>query len=335
MKTAVIGLGAIFETHLAAIKNGGFTTLCAVCDVKKEKLDAALEKIADENVKGYTDYREMIDTEKPDVVHICTPHYLHRDMAVYALEAGCDVYLEKPAAMNASQANEIVDASERTGKKVCVSFQNRVIPTNAMAKELVDSEKYGKLCGIRAEMTWSRGGAYYTESGWRGTWEKEGGGVLMNQSIHTLDLMYYLGGKVKDMEGSVAIRRNKGVIEVEDTAEATIWFESGVEGIFYATNCNFKDSSVQIELFFENGTLFLYRDTLYLVTDKGLEKLTDNTDYSAVEGKACWGNGHTMMMKRFYDAINGEDVWYCDIKDAVPVLEMIDKIYTTSKNKLR
>ena len=335
MKTAVIGLGAIFETHLAAIKNGGFTTLCAVCDVKKEKLDAALEKIADENVKGYTDYREMIDTERPDVVHICTPHYLHRDMAVYALEAGCDVYLEKPAAMNASQANEIVDASERTGKKVCVSFQNRVIPTNAMAKELVDSEKYGKLCGIRAEMTWSRGGAYYTESGWRGTWEKEGGGVLMNQSIHTLDLMYYLGGKVKDMEGSVAIRRNKGVIEVEDTAEATIWFESGVEGIFYATNCNFKDSSVQIELFFENGTLFLYRDTLYLVTDKGLEKLTDNTDYSAVEGKACWGNGHTMMMKRFYDAINGEDVWYCDIKDAVPVLEMIDKIYTTSKNKLR
>lgn len=335
MKTAVIGLGAIFETHLAAIKNGGFTTLCAVCDIKQEKIDAALLKIADEKVKGYTDYKEMIDREKPDVVHICTPHYLHRDMAVYALEAGCHVYLEKPAAMNAEQANEIVEASERCGKKVCVSFQNRVIPTNAMAKEIVDDGRYGKLLGIRAEMTWSRGGAYYTESGWRGTWEKEGGGVLMNQSIHTLDLMYYLGGKVKDMEGSVALRRNKGVIEVEDTAEATIWFENGAEGIFYATNCNFKDSSVQIELFFENGNLFLYRDTLYLVTPSGLEKLTDNHDYSAAAGKACWGNGHTMMMKRFYDALEGQDVWYCDIKDAVPVLEMIGKIYETSKNKLR
>ena len=335
MRTAIIGLGAISETHLASIKNGGFTTLCAVCDIKQERLDAALAKIADENVKGYLDYKQMIDTEKPDVVHVCTPHFLHRDMAVYALEAGCDVYLEKPAAMNAKQAMEIVEASEKTGKKVCVSFQNRVIPTNAMAKEIVDDARYGKLLGIRAEMTWSRGGAYYTESGWRGTWEKEGGGVLMNQSIHTLDLMYYLGGKVKNMEGSVALRRNKGVIEVEDTAEATIWFENGCEGIFYATNCNFKDSSVQIELFFENGNLFLYRDTLYLVSGNNLEKLVDNHDYTGTEGKACWGNGHTMMMKRFYDALCGEDAWYCDIKDAVPVLEMIGKIYETSKNKLK
>ena len=335
MKTAIIGLGAISETHIAAIKHGGFTTLCAVCDVKKEKLDAALSKINDENVKGYTDYKEMIDTEKPDVVHVCTPHYLHRDMAVYALEAGCDVYLEKPAAMNAAQAQEIADASEKYGKKVCVSFQNRVIPTNAMAKEIVDDARYGKLLGIRAEMTWNRGGAYYTESGWRGTWEKEGGGVLMNQSIHTLDLMYYLGGKVKNMEGSVAIRRNKGVIEVEDTAEATIWFENGCEGIFYATNCNFRDSSVQVELFFEKANLLLYRDTLYLVTGQGLEKLIDNHDYSGTEGKACWGNGHTMMMKRFYDALEGKDEWYCDINDAIPVLEMIGKIYETSHNKLR
>ena len=335
MRTAIIGLGAISETHIAAINHGGFTNLCAVCDVKEDRVASTLEKLEDKSVKGYTDYKKMIDEEKPDVVHVCTPHYLHRDMAVYALEKGCHVYLEKPAAMNAKQAMEIVEASEKTGKKVCVSFQNRVIPTNAMAKEIVEDGRYGKLLGMRAEMTWSRGGAYYTESGWRGTWEKEGGGVLMNQSIHTLDLMYYLGGKVKDMEGSVAIRRNKGVIEVEDTAEATIWFENGVEGIFYATNCNFKDSSVQIELFFERGNLFLYRDTLYLVTAQGLEKLTDNTDYSAAEGKACWGNGHTMMMKRFYDALCGEDVWYCDIKDAVPVLEMIGKIYSTSKNKLR
>lgn len=335
MRTAIIGLGAISETHIAAIKHVGFSTICAVCDVKPERVSSAIEKIGSSNVKGYTDYKEMIDVEKPDVVHVCTPHYLHRDMAVYALEKGCDVYLEKPAAMNAAQAKEIACASERTGKKVCVSFQNRVIPTNAMAKRIVDEEKYGKLLGIRAEMTWSRGGAYYTESGWRGTWEKEGGGVLMNQSIHTLDLMYYLGGKVKDMEGSVALRRNKGVIEVEDTAEATIWFENGVEGIFYATNCNFKDSSVQIELFFERGNLLLYRDTLYLVNPEGLEKLTDNRDYSGTEGKACWGNGHAMMMKRFYDSLEGKEEWYCDINDAIPVLEMIDKIYSTSKNKLR
>ena len=333
MKTAVIGLGAIFETHFAAIKNGGFTTLCAVCDIKNEKLSAALEKIADENVKGYTDYKEMIDTEKPDVVHVCTPHYLHRDMAVYALEAGCDVYLEKPAAMNAKEAMEIVEASERCGKKVCVSFQNRVIPTNALAKEIVDDARYGKLLGIRAEMTWSRGGAYYTESGWRGTWEKEGGGVLMNQSIHTLDLMYCFGGKVERVEGSVALRKNRGTIEVEDTAEATIWFENGVTGIFYATNCHAVSTPAELELVCERGSLLIRNDRLYVNADGVLREATTN-DGAAV-GKAVWGAGHVAMIGEFYKSILGEGGDYCYISDGYRVLEIIEGIYGSSEKKLR
>lgn len=335
MRTAIIGMGGISVTHVTAIKNSDFTTICAICDVSEEKLAKAMERIADENVHQYTDYKEMIVKEKPDVVHICTPHYLHRDMAVFALENGAHVYLEKPAAMNAQQAEEIVAASEKTGKKVCVSFQNRVIPTNAYAKKLVTEGEYGKLLGIRAEMTWSRGGGYYTASDWRGTWEKEGGGVLMNQSIHTLDLMYYLCGNFAELEGSVALRRNKGVIEVEDTAEATIKFENGVQGIFYATNCNFKDSSVQVELFFENASFLLYNNALYIHGKNGLEMLVNNSDYTKTEGKACWGNGHVMMMSAFYSAINGGDDYYCDVKDAVPVLRMIGEIYKTSTNKLR
>lgn len=335
MRTAIIGLGTISVTHLAAIKNSDFTTLCAVCDVKREKVDAALEKIGSCDVKGYTDYKEMILKEKPDVVHVCTPHYLHRDMAIFAVENGCHVYLEKPAAMTPEQATEIAKASEKNGKRVCVSFQNRVIPTNAYAKKLVTSGEYGALKGIRAEMTWSRGGSYYTSSDWRGTWEKEGGGVLMNQSIHTLDLMYYLGGSYKKIEGSVAVRRNKDVIQVEDTAEATIWFENGVEGIFYASNCNFKDSSVQVELFFEKASFLLYKDALYIHGKNGLEMLVNNSDYTKTEGKACWGNGHVMMMTAFYNSICGKEEYYCDINDAIPVLCMIRDIYKTSPNKLR
>ena len=335
MKTAIIGMGGISVTHIAAIKSSNFTTLCAISDIKQEKLDAAMERIGNPSVKTYTDYKEMILTEKPDVVHICTPHYLHRDMAVFALENGCHVYLEKPAAMNAEQAMDIVEASKKTGKKVCVSFQNRVIPTNAYAKKLVTDGEYGALKGIRAEMTWSRGGAYYTASDWRGTWEREGGGVLMNQSIHTLDLMYYLCGDFDSLEGSVAVRRNKNVIEVEDTAEATIWFKNGIEGIFYATNCNFKDSSVQVELFFEKASFLLYKDALYIHGKNGLEMLVNNSDYTKTEGKACWGNGHVMMMTAFYNAINGSDDYFCDIEDAVPVLRMIGQIYSTSANKLK
>ena len=335
MKAAIIGMGGISATHIAAIKSSNLAKLCAICDVNGEKLTAAMNKICDETVNQYTDYKEMIISEKPDVVHICTPHHLHRDMAVFALENGCNVYLEKPSAMNAKEATDIVKASEKSGKKVCVSFQNRVIPTNAYAKKLITDGKYGALMGIRAEMTWNRTGSYYSSSDWRGTWEKEGGGVLMNQSIHTLDLMYYFCGNFKSLEGSVALRKNKNVIEVEDTAEATIWFENGVEGIFYATNCNFEDSSVQIELFFEKASFLLYKDALYLQKDNGLEMLINNSDCTRTEGKACWGIGHVIMIDAFYNAINGGNDYYCDIKDSIPVLHMIDEIYNTSANKLK
>ncbi len=333
MKACIIGLGAISSTHIDALKKNGIE-IAAICDVKSERFENAKNHIG-ADVNTYTDYKAMIDAEKPCVVHVCTPHYLHCDMAVYALESGCDVYLEKPAALTADEAQIIADAEKKTGKKVCVSFQNRVIPTNATAKRLIEEEKYGKLVGIRAEMTWNRGGEYYTASDWRGKWATEGGGILMNQSIHTLDLMYYFGGKVKSLEGSVANRHNKDIIEVEDTAEATLFYENGAMGIFYASNCNVKDSSVQVEIFCEKGTLLLYHDALWLNTDGALEKIIDNIDHADNDGKVCWGNGHKEMMRRFYGNLSGGGEWYCDITDAIPVLRLIGKIYETSANKLR
>lgn len=333
MKAVIIGLGAISSTHIDALKKNCIE-IAAICDVKAEKFENAKNLVGTE-VNTYTDYKEMIDNEKPCVVHICTPHYLHKDMAVYALEAGCNVYLEKPAALTSDEAKLIVEAEKKSGKKVCVSFQNRVIPTNALAKKYVEDKTYGNLLGVRAEMTWNRGGAYYTDSDWRGKWATEGGGILMNQSIHTLDLMYYFGGKVKRIEGSVANRHNNDIIEVEDTAEATLFYENGTMGIFYASNCNFKDSSVQVELFFEKGTLLLYHDALWLNTDGKLEKIIDNVDPADNDGKVCWGNGHKEMMRRFYSALEGGNDAYCDITDGAVVLDLISGIYKTSANKLK
>ncbi len=334
MKCVIIGLGAISQTHINALITGEFAEIAGVCDTKEERVNAAVAKIGG-NVKGYSDYKTMIDEINPDVVHVCTPHYLHRDMAVYAMEHGANVYLEKPAALDVAQANEIVEVSKKTGKKVCVSFQNRVIPTNYKVKEYVENGLLGKLLGVRGCMTWQRSGDYYTKSGWRGTWEKEGGGVLMNQSIHTLDMMYFLCGKVKDVRGSVALRKNADTIEVEDTAEATIWFENGTTGIFYATNCNIVDSSVEIEVYFENGRLLLINDTLIKTQNGKTEVILENKDYSKTVGKGAWGNGHAMMMDRFYSSLKGHEQYYCELADAIPVLEIIEKIYFTSPTKLR
>ncbi len=334
MKSVIIGLGAISQTHINALVKCDIAEIAGVCDIKEEKVNSVVSQLGG-NVKGYCDYKAMIDEICPDVVHICTPHYLHRDMAIYSMEHGAHVYLEKPVALNAEQANEIVQVSKKTGKKVCVSFQNRVIPTNYKAKEYVENGLLGKLLGVRGSMTWKRGGAYYTQSGWRGTWEKEGGGVLMNQSIHTLDMMYFLCGKVKDVKGSVALRKNAGTIEVEDTAEATIWFENGTTGIFYATNCNVADSSVEIEIYFEKGRLLLINDTLIKTENGKTEIMVENKDYSKTIGKAAWGNGHAIMIDSFYSSLKGNEQYYCELEDAIPVLEIVEKIYASSPEKLR
>ena len=331
LKSVIIGCGAISHTHINSIKENNLGIITAVCDKDEEKAKKASTQAGCE--KYYTDYKKMLSECSADVVHICTPHFLHAEMAVYAMEHGFDVYLEKPCAMTSKEAKEIEKASERTGKKVCVSFQNRLVKTTAAAKSIMQSGRLGKLLGMKGIVTWQRNGAYYTESDWRGKWSTEGGGVLMNQSIHTLDLLYYFGGKVKDVRGSVALRKNADIIEVEDTAEATIWFENGVSAIFYATNCHTVSNPAELELVLEKGSLIISNDILYENSDGHIREAAENTGIAV--GKSVWGSGHIAMIGNFYKVLCGEKAEYCDISDAYAVLEIIEKIYETSKNKLR
>jgi len=329
MKTiSILGLGGISAVHIAAILNNDYGKIEAICDIKPERIEKAKETIP-YPVRTYTDYTQLLSEVKTDVVHICTPHYLHKPMAIAAMRAGADVYLEKPAALDYDEALEILAVQEETGRKVCVSFQNRVIPTNLTAKTIIDSGEMGAFLGARGFMTWHRSGAYYTESGWRGAWATEGGGVLMNQSIHTLDLLYYFGGKVARTEGTASLRKNGDIIEVEDTAEATLFYENGKTAIFYATNCNVVDASVLLEVYLEKGKLLLQNGKLYKDTGDGLELLVDDKKAQTV-GKAVWGAGHALMIGRFYDAIDGKDEYYCTLKDGIQILKVIGDIYETN-----
>lgn len=332
-RIAIIGLGGISAVHIASILNRNLGNITAVCDIDENKINKACESIP-YAVGTYTDYKKMLEETNPDVVHICTPHYLHKAMTIDSMEAGADVYLEKPAAMNYEEGLEILDVQKKTGRKVCVSFQNRVIPTNLEVKRIIESGEMGGFLGARGFMTWKREGAYYTQSGWRGKWATEGGGVLMNQSIHTLDLLYYFGGNIARTEGSASLRKNGDIIEVEDTAEATLFYENGKTSIFYATNCNVVDSSVQIEVFLEKGKLMLQENRLYKNTGNGYELLIDDTK-DLMLGKAVWGNGHAMMMERFYASIDGKDEYYCTLEGGIQILKVIGDIYATNPGNIR
>lgn len=323
---AIIGCGAIHKLHADAISNSPHSTLIAVCDIDAEKAKAAASQYGSHY---YTDYMEMLENKEIDVVHICTPHYLHAPMAIDAMRKGKHVLTEKPIAINLDDAGEMIRVSGETARTLGVCFQNRYNTTSIKIKEMLMSGKSGRILGIRAFVTWHRDEKYYASGDWRGSWEKEGGGVLINQSIHTLDLVQWFMGDIDRIKGSWDIRLLKGCIEVEDTAEATIIFKNGATGLFYATNCYAADAPVEIEIVCENMLLRLSGDLTVKYKDKEAEHFHDVD--SKTGGKSYWGCGHAALIEDYYSKLLNGEKFCIGGREAITALKMIHAIYESSR----
>ena len=333
INSAIIGCGAIYRLHADAIKQSKYSNLVAVVDIEEQKAKSAA---TDYECKHFTDYKEVLLSSDIEVVHICTPHYLHASMAIEALKAGKHVLVEKPIARDVSQAQQLVQEAKKNSKYLGVCFQNRYNNTSIKIKEMLDQEVLGKIKGIKGIVAWNRDEAYYTESNWRGSWETEGGGVLINQSIHTLDLMQWFGGEIEHIEGHVSTRVLKHIIEVEDTADATIYFRNGAVGIFYATNCHTTNSPVEIEIHCEQGVLKIDDGDLLLKKDGQKQCLVSDTCSNG--SKAYWGISHCNLIEQFYNSIiNKNHKGFINGSEGVIALEMIDRIYKSSAsgNKIK
>lgn len=231
MKTCLVGCGGIAAVHGSVLTSGIDTEFVAAADIKLEKAQSYAENF---HTKPYPSLESMLEAEKPDVLHICTPHYLHVPMAIYSLERNINVFMEKPPAISFDQLEELKKAAAKSDAQLGFCYQNRYNASIRAAKDLIDSGKFGKVLGARAFVTWCRGAAYYTESGWRGSLKTEGGGVLINQSVHTQDLLCFLLGDPTAVDATMTNHHLKDVIEVEDTLESYIDF-NGVHASFYAT----------------------------------------------------------------------------------------------------
>ena len=221
IRAAIIGLGDISFVHLDGILGNPEIQLVAACDLNEE-----LKSRVPEGTPFYTDYKQMVAEQKPDVVHNCLPHYLHFPVTRELVEMGCNVFCEKPIALTAAQAAEF-EAFEAAHPevKIGVCLQNRMNETTEELKKIIESGEYGKIVGIRGFVPWRRGPEYYSVKPWRGTWKYAGGGSMINQSLHTLDLLYFLGGKIDKIHAivgqtneSVQIRvaMEKGTFHIED-----------------------------------------------------------------------------------------------------------------------
>ena len=234
-----------------------------------------------------------------DSVHICTPHHLHLDMIRKALDAGKTVVTEKPVTRTREEYRQLLALPG--SKQVCVVLQNRWNASIQHLKQLQDSGSLGKLQALKGIVTWCRTPEYYAKDSWRGHWDTEGGGVLINQTIHTLDLMCYLAGNVTDLRSCMANLSLQDAIEVEDTVAARLQFENGIGGIFFATNGYLRNSDPYLELEFESGRV-RYMDGQLWVNG---EMVTH--DLIATRGKSYWGMGHELLLKKFYD----EGIYFC------------------------
>lgn len=299
MKIAIVGCGGIAKVHAGSIDQAQHQ-IVAFADIKKERAEAYSKEFTGGAAAVYGSFEEMLEKESFDVLHICTPHYLHVPMAIAGLKKGVHVFMEKPPAISRAQFEELKAAAAGSGRQLGICFQNRYNQSVQKALALVRSGECGPIKSARAFVTWSRGEAYYTESGWRGALATEGGGALINQSIHTLDLMTLFMGPAQASEATISNHHLKGVIEVEDTMEAFIRYEKGI-GLFYCSTAFGSNAPILLEIHCEKKVLRIEGDTLTII--EGDKKTSVELEARVALGKGYWGTGHTACISDFYRAV--------------------------------
>lgn len=328
IQTAIIGCGTISGVHAAAVRQLPETRLVAVVDIIEPR---AAETAQRYGCRSYTDYRQMLQDQQIQAVHICTPHYLHAEMAIASMQSGKHVLVEKPIAVSLAEADAMIAAARQTGKKLGVCFQNRYNSTAVQMKSLLDSGQAGGAIRAKAAIKWHRDAAYYQTSGWRGAWATEGGGVLINQAIHMLDLLQWFLGDIISVTGNITTNCLQKIIEVEDTAEAVFTFQNGAKAELFATNCHPVNAPVELEIECERLTLKLAGD-LTVQTREG--KVTKFNELNRRTGeKAYWGDSHGALIQDFYRSLQSGEDFALDAVAGRVALQMVRAIYCSAKQQ--
>ncbi len=318
MRAAIVGLGAISTTHYGAIGRAD-GEVAAICDVDEAKIAAFREKTGS-TAAGYTDWHALLRDESLDVIHICTPHYLHAEMVIAALQAGHHVLCEKPLCIREEDIPRVLEAERASGRHLGVCHQNRYNESNMATHALVEADPAKAGFGT---VVWDRGAGYYASGAWRGRWDTEGGGVMINQALHTLDLLLWLMGQPETVQADIVNRHLSGVIEVEDTASALFRFADGRAFTFYATTASAADFPVQVMVATQGGqTIVAANDT---ITINGEIRPSDSGEIRY--GKDVWGDGHAKLITDFYTSIQESRPFAIDGREGARVVRAILAMY--------
>lgn len=335
MNCALIGCGRIATNHIKAVLNNHME-LVAICDVKPDAMENLLAKHGlerDTSIRRYTDYKEMIETERPTLAAIATESGLHAQIALYCIEHRVNVIIEKPMALSMVDADAIVEVAERLHVKVCVCHQNRFNQAVQAAKRALDEGRFGKLSHGSIHVRWNRNKAYYDQAPWRGTWAQDGG-CMMNQCIHGVDLLRWLmGNEVEEVYAQTA-QQFHHYLECEDIGMAVVRFKNGAIGtIEGTTNVYPRNLEETLYLFGETGTVKI--GGISTNTIDVWEFADQHPEDAALQGLQeatgnVYGNGHTAVYTDMMQAIEQDRMPYIDAKAGRGALEMILAMYQSA-----
>ncbi len=235
MKYALIGCGRISPNHIVAAQNNDLD-IVGICDVEEQNMhDKKIKFKLSDDVHCYTDYMEMLEKEKPELVAIATESGKHAEIAINCLTKGhANLIIEKPIALSLKDADLIIETAKRENLKVSACHQNRFNKSIQKIREAVEMERFGKMLHGTAHIRWARDYEYYSRAKWRGTWAQDGG-ALMNQCIHNIDLLRWMMGDEIECVAGMTDRLKHDYIEAEDLGIAIIKFKNGSYGIIEGT----------------------------------------------------------------------------------------------------
>jgi UDP-N-acetyl-2-amino-2-deoxyglucuronate dehydrogenase len=258
IKFAIVGTGAIAPIHAQAISGLEDAVVAAVVGNSAARTQ---ELACSYNCDWYSDYQEMLKRTDIDAVAICTPNGIHAELGMQAARAGKHVVLEKPIDISLESADALIKTCQDQGVKLGVIFQRRYSQGVMELKNLLDQGKLGKLIFGGCYIKLYRSQAYYDSGAWRGTWAMDGGGVLMNQGIHYIDMLQFLAGPVAEVSANCGTFGHNG-LEVEDTATAAIKFHSGALGVIEGTTCAYPGLVSRIDIYGTAGSAIIENDVL-------------------------------------------------------------------------
>jgi predicted dehydrogenase len=355
VRFGIIGCGAIGPTHAGAIAQIPDARLVAVADIVSERAAAIAQKF--DVARVYADAAELLADSEVQAVCICTPSGMHADHAVAALTAGKHVLIEKPMDIALDACDRIIAAQRRCGKQVAVVCQHRFDAASMLIHDAITTGRLGRIVLVTADVKWWRTQRYYDSGDWRGTWALDGGGALMNQAVHTVDLLQWLAGDVVGVFGRTRTGVAHQRIEVEDVAVAVLEFAGGAVGALTASTACYDGLPARIDIFGTDGSAILEGDALRSLTLKEGQTFTSQRAAehaiavarggTAAVGHApvhrpltapprpAWGDAHRAQIMDFIHAIRTNERPLIDAVEGRKAVAIILGIYQSDRTGQR